>query len=212
MKIAFSFLSILNDDYKKYIVNFGKMDKENWLHFDVMDGLFVPNYTFNSTLVKKINEYNNLFSDVHLMISDVENNLDSYIDAKVNQITFHYEASEKDKIIPLIKKIKNNNIKVGLSIKPDTHVTVLNEYLGLLDYVLIMSVEPGKGGQTFIENSLEKISYLSSYKGKYNYLIGVDGGINDKTSKLVKDAGADVVVVGTYLVNNFNADTLNKLK
>lgn len=212
MKVAFSFLSILNEDYKKYIINFSNIDIDNWLHFDVMDGVFVPNYTFDSKLIKDINKYNKLFSDVHLMISEVENKLDEYINAKVDQITFHYEASEKEKILPLINKIKNHNIKVGLSIKPDTNVEVLNEYLPILDYILIMSVEPGKGGQVFMESSIDKIKHLATYKNEYNYLIGVDGGINNVTAKLVKDAGADVVVVGTYLVNNFNLETINMLK
>lgn len=212
MKIAFSFLNLLDKDYKKAIIKFNAFDKKNWIHFDVMDGKFVSNYTFDSKLVKEINEYNKLFKDVHLMIENPQEVVKEYADAKTDQLTFHYEAVNKDKINDLIHLIKTNNMKVGISIKPNTDIKVLDEYLSLLDYILVMSVEPGKGGQKFMESSLEDIKYLKQEQAKHHYLIGVDGGINDETAKLVKQVGADVIVVGTYLANNLNKETLDNLK
>ena len=213
MIIAFSFLSLLNDDYKKAIQEFNNITNKEWLHYDVMDGDFVCNKTFDASLVKEISLYNQSFNDVHLMITDVDDNIDKYIDAGADQITFHYEAIVNSKeIINIINKIKIRGIKVGISIKPDTPIEAIDEYLSMLDYILIMSVEPGKGGQKFIQESLLKIEYLSKKKKDYHYLIGVDGGINDETSKLVKKAGADVIVVGTYLANNLTTDTIKKCK
>lgn len=213
MIIAFSFLSLLNDDYKSAINVFNNISDKNWLHYDVMDGRFVSNKTFDSGLVKEISSYNNCFNDVHLMINNVNNYINDYINAGADQLTFHYESvDDKKEISDIINKIKSHNIKVGVSIKPNTPIEVLDEYLSMLDYILIMSVEPGKGGQKFIEKSLDKIRYLKKEQAKYNYLIGVDGGINESTSKLVKKAGADVIVMGTYLANNLNRETINKCK
>ena len=108
---------------------------------------------------------------------------------------------EKD-LLPLIEMVKSLNMKVGISIKPSTDVIKIERYLSLIDLVLVMSVEPGKGGQKFMVESLGKIKWLSDHKKNNNYLISVDGGINNETSKLVKEAGADVIVVGTYLTKD----------
>lgn len=212
MIIAFSFLSLLEGDFQDKIKQFNNLTNTDWIHFDVMDGKFVSNKTFDATLIKKINQDSHLFSDVHLMITDLPESIGAYISCKPNQITFHYEAIEKEQILALIEKIHSNNIKVGMSIKPDTKVEVLDDYLPYLDYVLVMSVEPGKGGQKFMDNSIEKIKYLKDRKGDYHYLIGVDGGINNLTINLVKAAGADVAIVGSYLANHFSLETLNNLK
>ena len=212
MVIAFSFLSLLNDDYKNAIKKFNSLDKDNWLHYDVMDGHFVSNCTFDQDLVKEINTYNHLFSDVHLMIENPESVVKEYAKVQVDQLTFHYEAVSKDKINDIISLIKSQNIKVGMSVKPNTDICLLDEYLPYLDYILVMSVEPGKGGQKFMEKSLDHIKYLKNKQDDYHYLIGVDGGINLDTAKLVKQAGADVIVVGTYLANNLNIETINHLK
>ena len=212
MIIAFSFLSLLNENYKDNIIKFNQFDKDGWMHFDVMDGKFVTNTTFDSSLIKEINSYNKLFSDVHLMISEPSEVIEDYSRCNIDQLTFHYEAVNEEKIMEIINKIKANNMKVGISIKPNTNVQVLDKYLPYLDYILIMSVEPGRGGQKFMENSLEKIRYLKELQAKYHYLIGVDGGINNNTSSLVKEAGADVVIVGSYLSLNLNIDTINALK
>lgn len=211
MIIDFSFLSVKSEEYKKYIKEYNTFSSD-WLHFDVMDGEFVKNVTYDYKLVKKINKYNNLFCDVHLMCSNDNLNIDKYIKAGAKQITFHYEALNKLEIEETINKIKNKGIRVGMSVCPDTDISVLEPYLDKLDFVLVMSVVPGKGGQTFIETSLDKIKYLVDLKPSYHYLVGVDGGIDDETIKLVKEAGADVVVVGSYLVNNFNISTYNSLK
>ena len=212
MIIAFSFLSLLNEDYKKSIIKFNDLDKSGWLHFDVMDGNFVTNKTFDFELVKDINSYNKLFSDVHLMVTNPEEVIENYNYIGVNQLTFHYEAVKEENISKIIDRIKNCGMKVGVSIKPSTNVRVLDKYLSLLDYILIMSVEPGKGGQQFIDSSLEKIKYLKDMQINNHYLIGVDGGINNHTSMLVKDAGADVIVVGSYLSKNLNTETINNIK
>lgn len=212
MIIAFSFLSLLGGDYKKSIIEFNKLDNAGWIHFDVMDGVFVTNKTFDYELVRDINSYNKLYSDVHLMIEKPDKLIKEYSLVGTNQLTFHYEAVCENDIESIILEIKKCNMKAGISIKPNTDVRVLDKYLKELDYILIMSVEPGKGGQKFLDNSLEKIKYLKEKQKDYHYLIGVDGGINDSTSLLVKDAGADVIIVGSYLASNLNRETINKLK
>jgi len=194
-------LSILNiEKENRYIqINDFMRVKGNWIHFDVMDGVFVENKTFSYEVVKEIGEYCDFFKDVHLMTYNPEKHLKKYKEAGANQITFHYESVEKEKIIPLIKEIKEMNMKAGISVKPSTNIEEIEKYLSYLDLVLVMSVEPGKGGQKFMDSSLEKIRWLHEKKKENKYLISVDGGINNETSKLVKDAGADVIVVGTYL-------------
>ena len=197
-------LSILNIEKEKRYdkINEFMQTENNWIHFDVMDGNFVENKTFRYEVVKEINQYCHLFKDVHLMTYNPQQYLNQYKEAGTDSITFHYESIEEENIIPLIKKIQNLNMKAGISIKPSTNIEKIKEYLPILDLVLVMSVEPGKGGQKFIESSLEKIKWLKENKGNYNYLISVDGGINDVTSKLVKQAGADIIVVGTYLTKD----------
>lgn len=194
-------LSILNIEKSKRfekIKDFMRV-KSNWIHFDVMDGQFVENKTFEYEVVKEIGEYCDFFKDVHLMTYNPDEFLDEYKNAGTDQITFHYESVEKECVIPIINKIKELGMKVGISIKPNTSVEEIEEYLPLLDLVLVMSVEPGKGGQKFMESSLDKIKILKNKQKNNHYLISVDGGINNETSKLVKEAGADVAVVGTYL-------------
>lgn len=144
------------------------------------------------------------------MISSPEMYVLDYISAGSTFVTFHYEATSD--VMSTINLIKNNNTKVGISIKPNTPVEVLDMYLPFIDLVLVMSVEPGKGGQTFMESSLDKIKYLNEQRinNKYSYIIEVDGGINDKTIKLVKEAGCDVVVVGSYLMNSSDIDKTYK--
>lgn len=212
MIIAFSFLTLLNDNYKKAIETFNSFDGNNWIHFDVMDGNFVENKTFNNKLVKSVNAYNNLFSDVHLMVNNPFRLVKKYAKAGANLLTFHYESIKEKNIYKLIKKIKDNGMKVGISIKPNTDVKVLKPYLGDIDCILIMSVEPGKGGQSFIPSSIDKIKYLNDLKHKYHYLIAVDGGINNETSKLVKEVGCDVIIVGSYLANNLDKKIVDNLK
>ena len=194
-------LSILNVEKNKRFDKINEFEKcgNNWIHFDIMDGLFVENKTFNYDVVKEVNGYCDFFKDVHLMTYNPDKYLKEYKEAGADQITFHYEGVDSKEIMSLINKIKDMGMKVGISIKPSTNVEEIKDYLPLLDLVLVMSVEPGKGGQKFMESSLEKIKWLSSNKKNNHYLISVDGGINLETSKFVKNAGADIVVVGTYL-------------
>lgn len=200
-----SFLSSNFKDLKNEILS---INKAKWLHFDVMDGKFVKNRTYNHNLLAEIKEYSNQFFDVHLMIEKPELYIEDYINAGADLITFHMEAT--DNAHSLINKIKAKNILAGISIKPDTDVSSLNEILPYIDLVLIMSVEPGKGGQEFIPESLDKIAYLDEKRSKFNYkyLIEVDGGINLETAKRVKEAGCDVIVVGSFI---FKHASRNKL-
>lgn len=194
-------LSILNIEKENRYdrINEFMIVENNWIHFDVMDGEFVENKTFSYEVVEEISGYCPFFKDVHLMTYNPEKYLKEYKNSGTDQITFHYESVRKDKIKEIIDEIKKLDMKVGLSIKPSTNVDDIKEYLNYLDLVLVMSVEPGKGGQKFMGSSLEKIKWLNKNREKNHYLIAVDGGINNETCRLVKEAGADVVVVGTYL-------------
>ena len=170
-----------------------------WLHLDIMDGHFVPNISFGPDVIKALRPNSKLVFDVHLMIEKVETYFQKYIDAGADYLTFHFEAT-KD-IASLIKKIKATGTKVGISLKPATPASILKPYLKDLDLILVMTVEPGFGGQSFMSDMVPKIKELKDLKeqNNYNYLISVDGGINGDSSKIVSETGADVVVAGTYL-------------
>ncbi len=173
-----------------------------YLHFDIMDGKFVPNTSFSVQTLKDISDKHNMVNDVHIMIEEPYKFALDYINAGADLLTFHYEAcNSDDDVINVIKLIKENGCKVGLSIKPKTPVKNITKFLGLIDLVLVMSVEPGFGGQSFISSALDKISFLRSYidDNKLNCLIEVDGGINAETGKLCVNAGVDVLVAGSYV-------------
>ena len=176
-----------------------------WLHFDVMDGHFVNNISFGIPVLKAINNKTHLVKDVHLMISEPKKYAKAFIDAGADIITFHLEALEGEKeIVELIDLIKQEGKKVGICIKPNTEVEKLFPYLSLIDLVLIMSVEPGFGGQEFMINATTKILKLKEYMANnkhLNFVIEVDGGINDVTGPICVFYGADVLVAGTYLFN-----------
>lgn len=174
----------------------------DWLHFDVMDGHFVDNISFGIPVLAKIKGHHKLFNDVHIMISNPLHYAKRFVDAGADLLTFHLEACQnEEEVLNVIETIKNNGAKVGISIKPKTPIEEIYKYLDKIDLVLIMSVEPGFGGQSFIEESLEKIATLRAFidENKYEVLIEVDGGINEDTSLYVKKAGADVLVAGSYL-------------
>lgn len=200
-----SFLTANFSDLKNEIES---INKSKWLHFDVMDGVFVANKTYDHSMVKKIKPYSNQFFDVHLMIANPEIFYHDYIKEGADLLTFHYEATENP--MELIKNIKNNGALAGISIKPETDVRVLDDLLPMVDLILIMSVEPGKGGQKFIPESIDKIIYLNEKRSNFNYkfLIEVDGGINLDTAKTVSQVGCDVIVVGSYIFNSSNRNYL----
>lgn len=218
MREIFIAASILSADFKKLkdeIINL-KNEGVDYLHFDVMDGHFVNNISFGSYVLECIKDSTKLIKDVHLMITNPEKYYMDFIKAGADLITFHYEAIEKkEDIFLLINKIKENNVKVGISIKPNTKVNDILEFLPYVDLVLVMSVEPGFGGQKFIDTSLNKIRELYEIKNenKYIFLIEVDGGINDKTSKGVILNGADILVSGSYIFKSENRkESILKLK
>ena len=175
------------------------------LHLDVMDGHFVPNFTFGPFIVKAIRKLTDAHLETHLMISNPEKYLQDFIDAGSDTLIFHYEASNN--INRDIDTIKSNNILAGIAINPDTDVSSIEPFLCDLDYILIMSVNPGFGGQGFIGSTLEKMKELSALSLKYNFIIGVDGGVNLNTIDKVYETGIDVTIVGSGL---YKADNINK--
>ena len=193
--------SILSADFANLAKDVSMVESAgaDWLHVDVMDGHFVPNITIGSVVVKSIKKYSKLFFDVHLMITNPEKYWESFYKTGADLIVFHNEVSCDKK--QLIQEIKKAGIKVGVSIKPKTPVSDILEILPLVDVVLIMTVEPGFGGQSFMGDMVPKISSLRKIidDNKYNCLIEIDGGINDKTAKVCIDAGADVLVSGSYI-------------
>ena len=176
-----------------------------WIHFDVMDGKFVKNVSFETPFLKEVCHKVDLIKDVHIMIDDPLNRVEEYAHCGADYLTFHYEACKDDsEVKEVIDRIHSLNMKAGISIKPNTSIEVIYPFLKDLDLVLIMSVEPGYGGQRFIDHSIEKIAFLRNEidsKG-YSALISVDGGINDRTAPLCLNAGVDILVVGQYLFNH----------
>lgn len=201
--------SVLSANFACLKEEIDKIKVAEWIHYDVMDGHFVPNISFGYSILKDISKVTDKYLDVHLMIDDPFKYVDNFIASNASLIVFHYEAVEENEINKLIKHIKNNNIDVGIAIKPDTCVDVLKPFLSELDLVLVMSVEPGFGGQTFNHSALEKISKLAKLRedNNYCYLIEVDGGINESTAKLCRQAGVDVLVAGSFV---FNSDDCTK--
>ena len=193
--------SILSADFSKLgseIQNLEKA-KADLIHIDVMDGHFVPNITIGPEVINKLRKYTSLPFDVHLMISPVHNFIKNFADAGADIITIHPEATND--LESSIKKIKSYNKKVGISLNPKTSLDKLNNVLDKIDLVLIMSVNPGFGGQKFIENTLNKIKKLRLKidQLKLKVEIEVDGGINFENSKSIIKAGADILVSGTTI-------------
>ena len=176
-----------------------------WIHFDVMDGKFVKNVSFETPFLKEVCNKVDLIKDVHIMINEPFNRIEEYASCGADYLTFHYEACKDDfEVKEVIKRIHALNMKAGISIRPNTSIETIFSFLKDLDLVLIMSVEPGYGGQRFIDYSIEKIAFLRNEidKNQYSTLISVDGGINDRTAPLCFNAGVDVLVVGQYLFNH----------
>jgi len=196
--------SILSADFANLEQDIKKVEKlVPWLHIDVMDGHFVPNISIGVPVVKSIRKITNLFLDTHLMIENPQKYIEPFIQAGSDLITFHYEAT-KENTSGTINLIKNFNKKVGISIKPNTSVDQIKKYIDLVDLILIMTVEPGFGGQKFMENCANKISEIKKYSTNPDLIIQVDGGINDKTGLICKKLGANSLVAGNYIYNSQN--------
>ena len=179
--------------------------KTDYFHIDVMDGKFVEKDTYQKMLeyASYIKRISNLPLDVHLMVENVKSALDDFLAVEPNIITFHYEACKnKEEVYEIINYIKENNCKVGISIKPDTEVEEIYEFLPYIHMCLIMTVEPGKGGQTLLKDMVKKIAILKKYVDENNLEIDIeaDGGINLVTAPEVKKAGANILVAGTAIL------------
>lgn len=197
--------SILSADRNNLSFEVAKMKKAGaaFIHLDVMDGKFVPNTTFGPELVARVSsEFSDIVKDTHLMIVDPLKQIPEFAKAGSDLITVHLESFDREEeVFEAIDSIHRHGLKAGLSIKPATAPEAIDAFLPKLDLVLVMSVEPGKGGQTFMENSLDKIAYFKKKRDfcGYSYLIEVDGGINAETAKRTVEAGVDVLVAGSYL-------------
>ncbi|MCD8106978.1 MAG: ribulose-phosphate 3-epimerase [Oscillospiraceae bacterium] len=193
--------SILSADFGHLSDELSRAEKSgcDMIHFDVMDGHFVPNISYGVPVLKSIRKYSRLPFDVHLMISDPSSYIEPFANAGADGITFHLEATANPVVI--IDKIHSLGLRAGVSVKPKTDVSLLYPLLGIMDMALIMTVEPGFGGQGFIPETLDKVKSLREYAASKNIAldIEVDGGISDKTAHAVKEAGANVLVSGSYL-------------
>ncbi|MDR2457246.1 MAG: ribulose-phosphate 3-epimerase [Clostridiales Family XIII bacterium] len=195
-------VSILNADFADLDkeVNLIKLAGAKNLHIDVMDGHFVPNISFGSLIMKSLLNKGLPSFDVHLMITDPKKYYRDFLTNETEFIVFHYESAKNtSKILELINLIKQDNIKAGISIKPETKINVLLPFLDKIDSVLVMSVEPGFGGQKFMEDSLIKVQELVSIRKAKNlkFLIEIDGGIKNENFEKIEKAGADIAVIGS---------------
>ena len=192
--------SILSADFANLERDIKKVENAgaDWIHVDVMDGHFVPNITIGAPVVKSLRPVTNLTLDVHLMIENPEKYIEDFIKAGADIITFHYEAVLPENISDLITRIKEKGVKAGLSIKPKTSPEDILKYLPELDMLLVMTVEPGFGGQKFMQDCAEKIKTIKKHAPE-NLIIQVDGGINNKTAKICTNYGATSLVAGNYI-------------
>ncbi|MBR3002077.1 MAG: ribulose-phosphate 3-epimerase [Clostridia bacterium] len=217
VEISTSILSVKEGKEAEVFLNLEK-SKTDYFHIDVMDGKFVENNTYNkmreySDYIKRIS---NLPLDIHLMVEDIKKTIDDFLPVEPNIITFHYEAcKDKQEVMETIKYIKDSHCKVGISVKPNTKIEEIYEFLPYVHLALVMTVEPGKGGQTLLTDMIEKIAKLKKYvlENKLEVDIEADGGINLKTAPSVKKAGANILVAGSaILAANDYSVIINELK
>ncbi len=217
VEISASILDVKEEESAKTFYNL-EVAKTDYFHIDVMDGKFVEKNT-----VDKMNKYTNILKqitilplDVHLMVEDVETYVKLYSAIEPNIITFHLEAcKDKEEVHKIIKLIRENNCKVGIAIKPTTDIKDIYEFLPYINTVLVMTVEPGKGGQSLISETLRKIKILKEYLKQNNLdtYIEADGGINTETIEEIKESGVDIAVVGNGILKTENyEETIKKLK
>jgi len=182
----------------------------DFLHLDIMDGHFVPNLTFGPPVVAAIKKVSTIPLDVHLMIETPEKYVDEFIKAGADYLTIHIESTNQT--ADLLKKIRASNVKSGLTLRPRTSLDAIKEFLPLCDLVLVMTVEPGFGGQSFMMDQVAKIDWLKNHRAQsgLDFLIEVDGGVSDKTRAYVENA--DVLVAGTYVFKNDYAAAIRSLR
>lgn len=197
-------ISILDCDFENITSEIKKINdnKIDLIHIDIMDGKFVNNQTEKLFNLNKISSLTNLKYDIHMMVEEPLDKIDEYIKYEPEIISIHIEKNSN--LIDCIRKIKSYNINVGVAINPDTNISELYDILELIDLVLIMSVHPGKGGQKFINETIDKVKDINNKKNKNNFIISVDGGVNDTNSKDLIKSGADLLVSGSYLVKSDN--------
>ncbi|CAM3381724.1 ribulose-phosphate 3-epimerase [Pseudostreptobacillus hongkongensis] len=201
--------SLLAADFSKLREEVEAINKTEakWLHLDVMDGNFVPNISFGADIIKSIKPYTDLYFDAHLMVEKPEWYIETVAKAGVDSITIHVEATNH--LHRALQMIKSVGIKAGVALNPATDIEVLDNVIDLIDLVLVMTVNPGFGGQKFIDNTLQKIKRI---REKYPHIdIQVDGGINNETAKLVKEAGANILVAGSYVFKGNYNEKVNSL-
>ena len=191
--------SLLAANFAQLQADIETIQAAQWLHLDVMDGHFVPNLSFGPGVIKQLRPHFHGAFDVHLMVSNPGDLLNAYLDAGADAITVHVEVDEP--LEPLLKAIKKAGVKAGISLKPGTALTALEPYLEVVDLVLVMSVEPGFGGQAFQPEALTRIEQLKIWRQThaYDYLISVDGGVDLNNAQALKQAGADVLVAGSTI-------------
>lgn len=217
VEISTSLLSVEKEKIIKTIYNL-ETAKTDYFHIDVMDGVFVEDDTTEKMLeyCDYLSNVTNIPLDVHLMVSDAHKYIDLFLPYDPNIITIHYEAfKDKDELINELDYIKSNHCKAGISIKPDTDISEILDILKYVHVVLVMTVEPGKGGQQLINKTLEKIRNLSDYIGRaeLEVLVEADGGINIENVDDVKKVGAEIIVSGTGIINSENYDkTIKEMK
>lgn len=217
VEISTSVLSVEPDNSVKTFYNL-EVANTDYFHIDVMDGKFVENDTKERMkgYTNQIKQISNLPIDVHLMVEDIEKYIEEYMSFMPNIITFHYEACQnKEDILKLISYIKDKGIKVGLAISPNTSEEKIYDFLSFIHMVLIMTVEPGKGGQKLIPETVDKIRRLNQYRNENNldFDIEADGGINLETMPSVKEVGVDIAVVGSAIIKTEDyKETIKLLK
>ena len=200
--------SVLSMDFSRIGEQMNEINesKAEWIHFDVMDGNFVPNISFGPDILTAVRKLTKKYIDVHLMINNPMRYIPRYIEAGADLIIVHTESfyGINWSILNCIDYIHSFKVQAGIVVKPDTHIEDFEELLPYVDLVLIMSVEPGFGGQSFMEDQMEKVIWLKNKREELNlnYRIEVDGGINDVTAKIALDAGADTLVAGSYVFKN----------